>query len=110
MMRCFDFGMEKNIFLHVGDALTEAEEQGALEFVIFNANVPLLLSNRLAVKVQRAATEDKSRDSSCLAKQRRRQSELACERIGGGERKGGRELERRAMKERKEQEKQHKER
>lgn len=70
-----DFGRENARFPHVGDAWTEAEEQCAVEFVISNANVPLLLSNRLAVKVQRAATENKSHGSSCLAKQRQRRTE-----------------------------------
>lgn len=79
-----------------GDAWTEAEEQCALEFVIFNANVPLLLSNRLAVKVQRAATENKLHSSSCLAKQTQRWRErgMACE-IEGGEPEEGEQQEKR---------------
>lgn len=71
----------------MGDARTEAEEQCALEFVIFNVNVPLSLSNRLAAKVQRAVTENKSHGSSCLAKQtqkgRRHVKEQEEEREGG---------------------------
>lgn len=35
--------------------------------VIFDANAPLLLSNRLAVKVQRAATENKSHGCKLLS-------------------------------------------
>ena len=82
-----DFVRENARFPCVGDAWTEAEEQCALEFVISNANVPLLLSNRLAAKVQRAATENKSHGSSCLAKQtqrgRRHVKEQEEEREGG---------------------------
>lgn len=63
----------------------------------YNVNVPLLQSNRLAVKVQRAATENKSHGSSCLAKQRQRRRDMACE----GGREGGREPERKAERERK---------
>lgn len=64
----------------MGNAQTETVKQCALECVIFNVHVPLLLSNRLAVKVQRAATENKSHGSRCFTKQRR--TELACERMG----------------------------
>lgn len=67
VITCLSFGMDKDIFPHVGDARTEPEEQCALDSVIFNANVPLLLSNRRAARVQTfsASEKTKSHSSSC---------------------------------------------
>lgn len=93
IMTCVSFGIENVIFPHGGDEWTEAEEQCALEFVIFNANVPLLLSNRLAVKVQKSChgktKQKKSHGSSCLAKQRQRMREMVCKKNGRKKREGG---------------------
>lgn len=57
------------------------------------------------MKVQRAATENKSHGSSCLAKQRQRRRERWHVKGREGEREGGRESDRKAWRERTEQQK-----